>query len=246
MIETPYQDPAWQAELNRIAPPNSGLSWLECYWDEGYPHEPVDRWMIGQVIPGKNIAPVIREMLEGPNPADHGHFEIDEYGHPRWVTDLPGITRRQWHYFRKTGNHLKPYWVVQGSRGGHRVQWSYTERNFIRLNGGDPNPPAPGDLPYAVPDKRTFAEIAKRDLLRNHAYAIDFMENSKQRLEADERRGLEEMRRVYWEMLSDQVKGYADEMAFHMRGLMEDAPTTDVRYDQKVEELEESFIQQGA
>ena len=46
--------------------------------------------------------------------------------------------------------------------------------------------------------------------------------------------------------MKDQVGGYADEMAFHMRGLMEDAPTTEVQYDKKVEELEESFIQQGA
>lgn len=245
-METPYQDPAWQAELDRIAPPNSGLSFLHLYFEEGYDWEPVGRWMIGQVIPAKNIAPSIRELLEGPNPADHGHFEMDGHGHPRWVSDLPGITRRQWQFYKETGNHLKPYWVVQGSRGGHRYQFSFPERRLISMNGGDPNPPAPGELPYAVPDTRTFAEIGKRDLFRNYAYALDFMENSAQRMEADERRGLEEMRRQFWNMMSEQVKGYADEMEFAMRGFMDNAPTSAVPFEKKTEELEESFIQQGA
>jgi hypothetical protein len=244
-MEKPYQDPTWQEELDRIAPPGGKLSWLSCYWEPGYDHERVERWMIGQVIPAQSISPVIREFLEGPNPADHGHFETDENGRPRWVTDLPGVTRLQWQFFRDTGNHLKPYWCVQGTHGGHRVQWSFTERRIIEMNGGDPNPPVPGALPYAAPDARTFAELKKRDLMRNYAYAISFMENSAERIEADERRGLEEMRRLYWNMVSDQVGGYADEMAFHLRGHMDDAPRTRVQYDKKLEQLEESFIQQG-
>ena len=246
MIETPYQDPAWQAELDRIAPPGGKLSWLYLYWEEGYDWEPVGRWMIGQVIPAQSIAPLIREFLEGPNPADHGHFENDEYGHPRWVTDLPGVTRRQWHFFRETGNYLRPYWVVQGSHGGHRVQWSFAERRIIDMNGGNPEPPAPGELPYAIPDKRTFEQIGERDMFRKYAYAIDFMENSERRIEESERRGLEEMRRMLWDKMSGQVQGYADEMAFHMRGLMDDAPRTDVQYDKELEKLEKSFIEQGA
>lgn len=245
-MHIPYQDPAWQEELDRIAPPNGKLSWLWLYFDEGYAWEKVGRWMIGQVIPAQSIAPTIRELLEGPNPADHGHFEQDEYGHPRWVTHLPGITRRQWQFYKDTGNYLRPYWVVQGSRGGHRVQFSFTERRIIEMNGGDPNPPAPGELPYAVPDRRTFAEIAKRDLMRNYAYAIDFMENSEQRMEADERRGYEEMRRQLWSMMSSQVEGYANELAFHLRGHLDDAPTSEMQYDKKLESLEHSFIEQGA
>jgi len=242
-MHTPYQDPAWQAELDRIAPPGGKLSWLHLYFEQGYDWEPIGRWMIGQVIPAQSISPLIREFLEGPNPADHGHFESDDYGQPRWVTDLPGITRRQWQYFKETGNYLKPYFVVQGSHGGHRVQFNFAERRIISMNGGDPNPPMPGELPYAVPDARTFAEIGKRDLMRNYAYAIDFMDNSEKRIAEDERKGLEEMRRQLWGMMSSQVEGYANEMEFHLRGHMDDAPPSEVQYDKKLEELEHSFIQ---
>jgi len=245
-MEKPYQDPTWQEELDKIAPPGGKLSWLHLYFEPGYEWEPVGRWMIGQVIPAQSISPVIREFLEGPNPADHGHFETDENGRPRWVTDLPGVTRLQWHYYRETGNLLKPYWCVQGSHGGHRVQWSFPERRIIEMFGGDPNPPVPGALPYAAPDARTFAEIGKRDLLRKYAYIFDKIENSGEHIAEDERRGLAEMRKQYWDMVSGQVGGYADEMAFHMRGHMDDAPRTRVQYDKKLEQLEESFIQQGA
>lgn len=246
MIETPYQNPEWQAALDRIAPPGGKLSWLTIYWEEGYDWEPIGRWMIGQVTPAQSIPPVVREFLEGANPADHGHFEQDEYGQPRWVTDLPGVTRRQWHYYKDTGCYLRPYWVVQGLRGGHRVQFSFTERRIIEMMGGDPNPPAPGDLPYAEPDRRTFEEIGKRDLLRNYTFAIDFTENSGKRIEEDERRGLAEMRKMYWDMVSDQVSGYSDELAFHLRGHLDGAPTSEVQYDKELENLETSFIEQGA
>lgn len=243
----PFQDPEWQAELDRIAPPSPKLSFLHCYYEVGYAWEPVDRWMIGQVIPSLSIATSVRELLDGPNPADHGHFEQDDYGHPRWVTDLPGVSRRQWRFYQDTGNYLRPYWVVQGSNGGHRYQWNFAERRIIAMNGGNPEAPYPGQLPYAVPDRRTFAEIGKADMLRRHAYAVDYMEKeqTKKRLEDYETRGLEEMRKMVWAAIGEQVKGYSSELEFHMRGDLGDLPRDKTPYDKKLEELEHSFIKEG-
>jgi len=243
-LEKPFEDPKWTEELERLSPSGGKLSSLTLYWEQGYAWEPVNRWMIGQVIPGPSIPSGARELLEGPNPADHGHMEQDEYGQDRWVTHLPGVTRRQWHFFRKTGNYLRPYWVCQGAHGGHRLQFTFVERRIIDMNGGDPNPPYPGQLPFAEPDARTFSELGKRDLLRNHAYAIDFMENAPERMDTDEKRGLEEMRKMVWDGISEQVGGYADEMAFHMN--LDDAPTTKDDFVEKNELLKESFITQGA
>lgn len=241
----PFQDPEWQRRLDQIATPNGRLSWLLCYWEPGYDWEKVDRWMIGQVIPSASIAPAIRELLDGPNPADHGHYEIDEYGKRRWITDLPGVSRRQWHYYRETGNYLRPYWVVQGTNGGHRYQWTFAEKSIIRLNGGNPEPPYPGQLCYAVPDERTFAEIAKRDMLKQFVYGVDYMEGQRIR-EKWEEDATAEMRKHVWNSISEQVKGYSDELAFHMRPLMDDAPQSYEQLDKKTEELEHSFITEGA
>lgn len=203
--------------------------------------------MIGQVIPSASIAPVIREYLDGPNPADHGHYEIDEYGRRRWVTDLVGVSRRQWHYYRETGNYLRPYWVVQGLNGGHRYQWTFAEKSIIRLNGGNPEPPYPGQLCYATPDERTFAEIAKLDMLKKFVYSIDYMDKQAIRVrEQWELDATEEMRRHVWASISEQVRGYSEELEFHMRPIMDDAPRSEVAFDKKTEELEHSFITEGA
>lgn len=247
-MEKPWQDPEWQRRLDQIAPPGGKLSYLHLYWEPGYEWEPIGRWMIGQVIPNANIAPAIRELLDGPNPADHGHFEMDEYGKRRWVTDLPGVSRRQWHFYRDHGGYLRPYWVVQGTKGGHRYQFTHAERSIIRLNGGNPEPPAPGDLCYAVPDERTFAELGKRDMLSKYVYAVDYMEKeaTRKRLDESERRGMEEMRKQVWDSLADQVGGYASEMEFAMRGEMDMAPENRVQWDRKLEALEHSFITEGA
>lgn len=244
-MEKPLQDPEWQKRLDQISPPSGKLSWLHLYWEEGYDWEPVGRWMIGQVIPALSIAPAIRELLEGPNPADHGHFEQDEYGHPRWVTDLPGVSRRQWHFYKDTGCYLRPYWVVQGKHGGHRYQFTHTEKSIIRLNGGNPEAPRPGELCYAIPDERTYAEIGKRDMLRQFVYGVDYMDGLKVR-EDWEQRGTEDMRKQVWSAISEQVKGYSDELAFHLRGEMDMAPDSRVDYAGKTEGLEHSFVTEGA
>lgn len=245
MTDKPWQNPEWQRRIDQIAPPGGRLSWLHLYWEEGYPWEPCGRWMIGQVIPQASIAPAIRELLDGPNPADHGHFENDEFGVRRWVTDLPGVSRRQWRFYRETGGYLRPYWVVQGTHGGHRYQFTHVERSIIRMNGGNPEPPYPGQLCYAEPDERTYAELGKRDMLRKFAYGVNYMEGARIR-EGWERSGLQEMRKEVWNALSEQVKGYASEMEFAMRGDMDMAPDNRVQWDKKIEHLEQSFITEGA
>ena len=246
-MDTPWQDPEWQRRLDQITQPNGKLSWLHLFWESGYAWEPVGRWVIGQVIPSASIDRSMRELLEGENPADHGHFEEDEFAQKRWVTHLPGISRRQWHFYNDTGNHLKAYWVCQGSHGGHRIHFNFVERGIITLNGGDPVPPTMGDLPYAEPNERTFAELEKRDMLRKYSMGIDYMESKATRVDDAERRGLEEMRTLLWKDMEDQVKGYADEMEFHMREFMNMAPTVEAsEVDRDLEELKDNFILQGA
>jgi hypothetical protein len=243
VIAKPYEDPAWQEELDRIAPPAGRLSYLSLYWEGGYDWEPIGRWMVAQIIPPASIAPAFRELLEGPNPADHGYFECDEYGQKRWVTTLPGITRRQWQWYRDFGSFFRPYFVVQGTKGGHRLRWTFPEKRIIEMNGGDPNPPAPGDLPYAVPDQRTFKMLGEWDMLRKWARAMDYMDgaNARDEFKEEERRV---MRAEYWKRLGDHVEAYSDELAHHID--LDDAPETRVDWEQKNEELEEAFITEGS
>lgn len=239
----PYQDPEWQAALDRMAPPGGQLSWLHLYWEPGFEWEPVGRWMIAQIIPSANITSGYREMLEGPNPANYGYFETDEYGQKRWVSTLPGITRQQWQWYQDHGTLFRPYFVVQGSKGGHRLRFTFWERKIIEINGGNPEPPAPGDLPYAAPDRRTWDLLAKQDLLRKYSAALDFIDRNPSDFK-ENAEGERQMRAMFWQHLQDQIEPYADEMAFHLD--LDEAPETTKDYGVELEKLEESFITEGA
>lgn len=237
--EAPYQDPAWQAELDILSPPNGKLTWLHLYWEPGFPWEHVGRWMIGQVSPPDRVPDVFRDLLEGPNPANFGMLVDGE-----WVSLLPGISRRQWHFYRDTGCLIKPYWVVQGKRGGHKLNMTHSEERIIELKGGVPKPPAPGDLPYAAPDRRTFNMLAKLDMVRGHNFMVDFLENSEERLSAMEKNGLIAMREMLWnDWLEPMCGEWGDEIGFHTRG---NSAPMDQDLDRKVEEAEQSFIYEGA
>ncbi len=237
--EGPYADPSWQAQLDVLNPPNGKLSWLHLYWEAGFPWEHVGRWMIGQVMPPERVPDVFRELLEGPNPANFGRLV-----NGKWLSLLPGISRRQWHFYRNTGCLLKPYWVVQGSRGGHKLRLTHAESRIIELNGGDPDPPAVGDLPYAAPDSRTFQKLAQLDMVRQYAFMVDFLENGDERLSAQDKNGLVAMRKLLWETwLEPMAAEWGDEIAFHTRG-NDGPPAEDMT--EKIEEAEQSFIYEGA
>lgn len=239
--EPPYQDPRWQARLDALCPPNGKLSWLHLYWEPGFPWEHVGRWMIAQITPPERVPDAYRELLEGPNPANFGQLIDGE-----WVSLLPGVSRRQWHFYRETGCYFKPYWVVQGRRGGHKLSLTHAETRIVELQGGDPNPPAPGDLPFAVPDRRTFDMLAKLDMVRQHNFMVDYLENSEERLGNQEQNALVLMREMLWnDWLEPMCSEWGDRLGYELDKMGNDGPK-DLDLDRKVEEAKQSFIYEGA
>jgi hypothetical protein len=56
--------------------------------------------------------------------------------------------------------------VIQGDEGGHKRWFSPVEKKFLKLAGLPPEPPAPGDLPYAEFDDRTMKRLQEWDLMK--------------------------------------------------------------------------------
>lgn len=151
--------PEWQSELDKIAPPAEfdNKARVVPWWEPGDSWEPVQRWMIGQVLPRKAIPPDILLQLSGAHPRSKGRYSEKLRC---WVDGpAPQITRTAWEVFRAYGGWWKPYWVVQGPGGGHRYKLQRWEGVLSMLHGGKPDTPAPGDLPYAEPDERTFQKL---------------------------------------------------------------------------------------
>jgi hypothetical protein len=161
----------WEDELAEISPSQSRFIWLKLIYEEGYPWEPVERYMIYQMTPERlmtkgTMMEYILEQLKDPDPPSaHGNYYdtvLEEFvRNPDCL-----ITERAWHLYRETGCWGRPYWVIQGEKGGHKRWFTTVEKQLLRLAKLPTEPPAPGDLPYAEWDERVKKNLQILDMLR--------------------------------------------------------------------------------
>jgi hypothetical protein len=172
----------WAEQLRAITPPDRTVSWLELVWESGGDVRPVHRWVIYEAIPAHAVTWWQQEMLlEEP---------VESAGHHR-------ILRR----YLQDGVLLQPFWVIQGSGGGHKVEFNDTEKKLLHHRGLPSEPPAAGDLPYAEFDQRVVRQVMKWDRLRQGYDSIQHANRLGRK--AMERQFREEL--VAW--LAPQVEG---------------------------------------
>lgn len=200
----PNPEAAWQATLDAITPPGGRLSWLRLVWVPGEPWEVVERFFIYQMIPIDRANEFVRDDLRGPNPRLRGRYDR-VLGHfipdPKCNIDLT-----QWQLYQDTGAYGRPYWIVQGSGGGHKRTFNRMESAISRMNGGPAQPALAGDLPYAKPDSRTFDKLAKHDIARSYSYLLDRAEASSAAFDLHDKNVMEQMRGQVWRWLESQVQ----------------------------------------
>jgi hypothetical protein len=176
---SPYRNPEWDAELHRIAPRSDTAPWLHLMWEPGEPWEPVGRWVVYRMTHPDGLPGGMRELvmkdMNGPSPRSRGRWVqksiptafVDPDGRPVMRKGVevyendPGcfISTRQWQLYRDTGHVGTPYWIIQGTAGGHKRRWSEQERKTSLLFGGPSEPPTIGDLCYAEPDERVWQKL---------------------------------------------------------------------------------------
>ncbi|MBA2713420.1 MAG: hypothetical protein H0U55_07705 [Rubrobacteraceae bacterium] len=109
---------------------------------------------------------VLLQLLDPAPPSAHGNYYdtvLKEFvRNPDCL-----ITERAWHLFRETNCWGRPYWVIQGTKGGHKRWFSQNEQKLLKMAGLPTDPPAPGDLPYAEFDDRVLVQLEKLDMLRS-------------------------------------------------------------------------------
>lgn len=220
--------PEWQAALDAFAPPSSQVSSLRILWEPGDPWSRVDRWMIWQVWPEGRLPRLIDiKGLNGPGPRSSGHACVPggcpcEHKAGHWVdgpSECHGIMHRQWQLWHEAGAYHRrwhtPYWVVQGPHGGHRYKLDFIESSVRRMFGQPADTPAPGDLPYAEPDQRTWASIAAMDITRR---PIDLLQRQRpDQWAAADRANAEAATERLMRLLSDQLEGPADQVYSALR-----------------------------
>lgn len=204
------QDPPlhWQEELEKVIPRRGSLSYLKIVWEPGERWDPVQRWVIYQMMPlGRNPADdLFKPMLEGPNPREFGYYDRVA---GRFIRrrGAPMISLKQWQLYRETGRLGHPYWIIQGDQGGHRWQFTRTEKFIIARKTGQKNVEAPaiGSLPYAPFDNRVMNKLANLDRLRKDEFAVAFMYQHPELFDVEEERILQQAENELWEWLETQV-----------------------------------------
>ena len=144
----------WEQALRAVNPITTIYSHLRFYW-----YRAKARWVLYDCVP-KCLMPedgsppgVPMEMkellgyLNGP-PAR----ELGENACP-FVSD---VQHEFWHRY---GVYARPYWVLQGDRGGHQVKFSPWQTNVAMKKGLPHEPPAIGTLPFAPFDNRTAHQL---------------------------------------------------------------------------------------
>jgi hypothetical protein len=166
----------WERELRQHSPKSDEHGWLHLVWEPGERWVPGQRWTLYEMLHEKFVDDEILEELYGESPRSEGHYcstkVPDQFQclcrrkREAW-RDGPCtlIDRTQWMLWRQTGYFGRPFWIIQGDRGGHKFKFNGQEKEIRRLAGQAGDPPPMGDLAYAPFDQRVVAHITRNNRL---------------------------------------------------------------------------------
>lgn len=248
-MQGPAREPSWDEELARIAPESPHLTSLRLFWVPGDPWCPCERWMIYQLYP-KGVIPSLIDKadLEGPDPRDPkygaGYYDkvLKRFVRTRHIT----IDRMQWQIYQETGRYGFPYWVVQGTRGGHLRRFTHVQAALSKMEGGWTEPPPPGDLPYLAPNQLTWEGLREMDSLSSYEGLIAFHLRTPEMIQGEEREKAERMRARMWNQIRNQQESYWNDEVGAIRDIREMLPHGQGRDHgarTDYEEIERRFIQ---
>ena len=157
---------AWRCELARLAPKVERAGHLALFWESGTPAEPVQRFVIYEAIPLAYVPDWKRQAFFAQPPCRCAVEPVAMQQCSRCKgVQSPG-RQRILDYLLKTECLALPFWIVQGSSGGHKHRFSQVEKNWQVLMGQPEEAPAPGSLPYAPFDRRVVEQLRRYDRAR--------------------------------------------------------------------------------
>ena len=255
-------DPAWQTELEQLAPRIGESNWLKIHWFAGWDYEPIQRWRIFEMIPKLEVVPwEIREDLKGLSPRhpDNGKwitpgYQVlqEEQDIRRWYS-WSSVDFDQWTLFQETGCFAVPVWIIQGDKGGHRWRLSQSEIGVLEDHGiSSPELPLPGDLPYAEYDRRTFTQLAEFDKLRKWNMNTSWDDRGMTKTVAglwvrgERQAAEEEYNKRLMKHLESHIENAVGEMSRAALPGMSDLPPGDREYNRDEDAEDQAFVEETA
>jgi hypothetical protein len=225
--DSPEQIARWQAALDQMTEEGGGgalLTTLKLVWTPGDWWDPVNRYFIFQMYPKGQIPYWIDEKdLKGPDPRSYAGDYDKILGRFIRIQHI-SISRQQWSLYHETGQVGVPFWVVQGSNGGHLRHFTQVQSNLAKLEGGNPDPPAPGDLPFARPSQLTFDAIRELDELGKYEGLIAFHLRNPGMIQEGEREKAKAYRERLWNHVRNQQEETYSEQKQFIRAVKDSLP----------------------
>lgn len=224
-------DPSWVRRLREVSPKSDVHTWLYLRW-----FAEAERWLLYEMVPSAYIDQGFRSELEG--------------AHPDSLEDWARIVSAfQWQMYRQYRVHARPCWVIQGDRGGHKVAFDEADQELCRAQGLPPEPPAPGDLPYAPFDERVVRQIVRMSKLvqaKNDLSEFRRKYGTTDGFKRTYRDNLQAARAQYVDFLNDQFSDGDDLFVKANRtGELENAPKTDDDFVERSETQDARYIETG-
>ena len=218
LVWTRVPHPSWQEQLDRITPPERANNKARAviWWEAGDTWEPIQRWIIYQVLPKRVIPDNIRRELEGPHPRSFGRYSETLN---QWVDGpAPLITRTQWEIYRQFGGWAQPYWVLQGPNGGHRYKLFPWEQVLLHLATGRKDVAKPGELPYCEPDQRTWDALWQAKERTDEAMKVAALATKyRGKLDLEDAMLVEKAARDFVKSWGESIAQHADEFAWALK-----------------------------
>jgi hypothetical protein len=248
--------PEWQEELDKISPVSTRgqLSWYKIHWESGEPWKPIQRWVIWQMHPlGKIPNWLDPNAFKGPHPRSTGHacfvgWCLCPVKKNRWVGGPPtafGVDRVTYELFKDTGHYGSRFWIVQGSKGGHRRKYDEIEEAVAFAAKLPTEPPNFCDLPYAEPDQRTWAALRSTDRLSGGKDLIDAIRRNPAHENIEERARAEEVMQIIGKAIEAQVEPLVDPLYSSLRRTTDAEIVRKPKTELDGEKVNERFIKLG-
>ena len=216
LVWTRVPPPSWQDTLDRITPPGRRKARAVIWWEPGDTWEPVQRWMIYQVLPDAATPPHILQQLKGPHPRSSGRYS-EKIG--QWVDGpAPDISKTQWDIHQRYGGWALPYWVLQGENGGHRYKLFPWEQVLLHLATGRKDVAKPGELPACEPDQRTWDALWEAKQRTDEAMKVAALATKyRGQLDMEDAVMVEKAARQFVASWGESISQHADEFAWALR-----------------------------
>lgn len=197
----------WRDSLREIDPIRESTSYLEPVW-----HVLSQRWVLYNMVPlltyDEEDRKTFWQEVNGPDP------ETLEAGD----TFLSGV---QWRLWKTHQRIAEPYWILQGSNGGHLVRYNSEQKHIAKAAGLPSEPPKPGALPYCGWDHKAAHQIKRGNLLlqAGNNLARFMYENRGEGLRARKREAAKQYRASVAQWLGD---AQAEAMDHYLRAMKKD------------------------